>query len=279
VIVCGVDLSEAARPAIGVARRLAEGLGTDLLIAHAVDGPGDQPDALAALRDQAGAGAAEARLLPPGPAAEALLTAAAEEGARLLVVGSRGHSALRSGLLGSVTRDLAGRSTIPVVVVPPHLEEGGPGAGATIVCGVDGSAHAVAAARISGGLAGALGGRVVVVHALKDLRATIAYLGARSEQPPLTGQPDAREAEAVRIVEEGVGAAGAGARGVVEPGAPWDALEGVGEREGAAMLAVAARGLSATRAALFGSVATRLAEGATLPILVVPEPAEGAALP
>jgi nucleotide-binding universal stress UspA family protein len=278
MIVCGVDLSDAAAPAIGVARRLAAGLGTGLLIAHAVDGPGDQADRLSALRDRAGAGDVEVRLLPPGPAADALMAVAVEEGAGLLVVGSRGHSALRSGLLGSVTRDLAARSPIPLVVVPPHYPEGADGGGeATVVCGVDGSGHAVAAARIAGGLARALGGRVVIAHALKDLRATIAYLGARSTQPALTGQPDAREAEAVRIVEEALGAAGDGAAGVVEPGAPWDALQTVADREGAWMLAVAARGQSAARAALFGSVATRLAEEATRPILVVPEPAEGAA--
>jgi nucleotide-binding universal stress UspA family protein len=277
VIVCGVDLSDAAAPAIAVARRLAGALGGHLLIVHAVDGPGDQADRMAALRERAGAGDAEVRLLPPGPAAEALLAVCAEEGARLLAVGSRGHSALRSGLLGSVTRDLAARSPIPLAVVPPHYAEGD-GDEATVVCGVDGSDHAVAAARISGELAGALGGRVVVAHALKDLRATIAYLGARATQPPLTGQPDAREAEAARIVEEALGAAGDAAAGVIEPGAPWDALEAVAEREDALMLAVAARGQSAARAALFGSVATRLAEEATRPILVVPEPAEGASL-
>ena len=279
MIVCGVDLSAAAAPAVAVAQRLAEGLGTHLLIAHVVDGPDDHAAELAALRERAGAGAAEVRLLPPDPAADALLAAVADEGARLLVVGSRGHSALRSGLLGSVTRDLAARSPIPVIVVPPQQAEGDGGSDATVVCGVDGSAHAVAAARISGELAGALGGRVVVAHALKDLRATIAYLGARSTQPPLTGQPDAREAEAVRIVEEALAAAGDGATGVVEPGAPWDALQVVADREGAGMLAVAARGMSAARAALFGSAATRLAEQATRPILVVPEPAEGASLP
>ena len=145
MIVCGVDLSAAAAPAVAVAQRLAEGLGTHLLIAHVVDGPDDHADELAALRERAGAGAAEVRLLPPDPAADALLAAVADEGARLLVVGSRGHSALRSGLLGSVTRDLAARSPIPVIVVPPQQAEGDGGSDATVVCGVDGSAHAVAA--------------------------------------------------------------------------------------------------------------------------------------
>ncbi|HEU5321463.1 MAG TPA: universal stress protein, partial [Methylomirabilota bacterium] len=105
-----MDLSDAAAPTIALARRLAGALGGPLLIVHAVDGPGDQADRMAALRERAGAGDAEVRLLPPGPAAEALLAVCAEEGAHLLAVGSRGHSALRSGLLGSVTRDLAARS-------------------------------------------------------------------------------------------------------------------------------------------------------------------------
>jgi nucleotide-binding universal stress UspA family protein len=269
-----VDTSDAAAPAIAVARGLAERLGTPLLVAHAAEGPDDVADRLAELRGRAGAGDAEVRLLPPGPAADALIALAGEEGARLIVVGSRGHSALRSGLLGSVTRDLAARSPLPVVVVPPNYEEDGAGDG--IVCGVDGSDHAVAAVRIAAGLAVDAHGRLIVVHALKDLRATIAYLGARRTQPALTGQPDAREAEAVGIVEEALAAAGPGAEGVVEPGAPWDALEAVAAREGGRMLAIAARGQSAARAALFGSVATRLAEEATRPILVVPEPAEGA---
>jgi nucleotide-binding universal stress UspA family protein len=241
VIVCGVDLSDASASSIGVARRLADGLGTRLLIAHVVDGPEDQTERLDALRAEAGAGDAEVRLLPPepAPAAEALMTLAAEEGARLLVVGSRGQSALRSGLTGSVTRELASRSEIPVVVVPPGYEERA--TGDAVICGVDGSDHALAAVRIASGLAEALGGRLVVVHALKDLRATISYLGARSTQPALTGQPDEREREAVAIVEAGLAAAGDGAVGVVEPGAPWDALEAVAEREGGRAVVVAAR--------------------------------------
>ena len=275
MIVCGVDSSDAAAPTMAVARRLAERLRSPVLVVHAVDGPGDRANRVAELRERAGAGDAEVRLLPPGPAADALIAVVGEESARLLVVGSRGHSALRSGLLGSVTRDLAARCPVPVVIVPPHYAEVGDGEG--IVCGVDGSEHAVAAVRIAAGVAVDAGGRVIVVHALKDLRATIAYLGARSTQPALTGQPDAREAQAVEIVKEALAAAGPAAAGIVEPGAPWDALEDVAAREGARMLAVAARGQSAARAALFGSVATRLAEESTRSILVVPEPAEAAA--
>jgi nucleotide-binding universal stress UspA family protein len=275
MIVCGVDTSDAAAATMAVARRLAERLASPLLVAHVVDGPGDQAGRIAELRDRAGAGDVDVRLLPPDPAADALIAVAVEESARLLVVGSRGHSALRSGLLGSVTRDLAARCPVPVVVVPPHYAEHDDGE--AIVCGVDGSEHAVAAVRIAAALAADAGGRVVVVHALKDLRATIAYLGARSTQPPLTGQPDAREAEAVAIVERALASAGPGAAGVVEPGAPWDALEAVAAREGGRLLAVAARGQSAARAALFGSVAVRLAADADRPILVVPEPAEAAA--
>ena len=273
-IVCGVDVSHAAAPAIGVARRLAEGLGARLVIVHAVEGSDDRAEELAVLREGAGADEADVRLVP-GPAPAALIAAADEEGARLLVVGSRGQSALVAGLLGSVTRDLATRSPVPLVVVPPGYAEG-PAGDASIVVGVDGSQHAVAAARIAGALASGLGGRLVVVHVLKDARATLRYLGARGTAPPLTGQPDAREAEAVRIVEEAVGAAGGDAEGFVEPGVPWEALEAVADREGGRLLAVAARGQSATRAALFGSVATRLTADSTRPILVVPEPAEAA---
>ena len=91
---------------------------------HVADGPGDQAERLATIRERAGAEGAEVRLLPPDPAADALIAAAADEGASLLVVGSRGHSALRSGLLGSVTRELAARSPIPLVVVPPTTRRG-----------------------------------------------------------------------------------------------------------------------------------------------------------
>lgn len=53
-----------------------------------------------------------------GTPAERILAAAEELGAELLVVGSRGRSAVRSALLGSVSSAVAARARCPVVVVP-----------------------------------------------------------------------------------------------------------------------------------------------------------------
>lgn len=146
-----------------------------------------------------------------------------------------------------------------------------------IVCGVDGSDHALAAVRLARRLADDLGCRLVVVHALMGLKATIRYAGARPTNPPLTAQPDERERVAGQILEAALGVAGEGATGVIEGGSPWEVLETVAEAEGARMIVVAARGQGGLRSAIFGSVATKLASEARRPVLVLPEAAEVAA--
>src|SRR6185436_7879673 len=77
-----------------------------------------------------------------GSPAERLLAAVDEDGAELLVVGSRGRGSLRSAVFGSVSRKLATDATCPVVVVPPEAAPQD-GAGGSIVVGVDGSNHAL----------------------------------------------------------------------------------------------------------------------------------------
>jgi nucleotide-binding universal stress UspA family protein len=54
-------------------------------------------------------------------AANAIATEAAIFGAGAIVVGTRGHSALASVFLGSVTQSLLHKATCPVLAVPPHV--------------------------------------------------------------------------------------------------------------------------------------------------------------
>jgi nucleotide-binding universal stress UspA family protein len=278
VIVCGVDVSEAARPVLDTARWLADGVGGRLIVVHAVEEPDAEAQEFASIvRDRLGAGDHEVRVVEGSPAA-ALLTAIVTENAGFLVVGSRGQGPLSAGVFGSVSREVTARARIPVVVVPPGIAEGSgaDGAARSIVCGVDGSEHALTAVRVAGGLAHALVWRLVLVHALPGVRATASYLGARDTNPPWSAQPDARSKLADQIVHDAlevVNGLGPEAIGVVEDGAPWDVLEAVASREDCPLLVVAARGRGAVRSAVFGSVATRLATGSHRAVVMVPAPA------
>lgn len=272
--VCGVDVSESARSVVDTARWLANRTGGRLLVMHVIEEPRLEAEEFATtLRNRLGSGDHEVRVVEGSPTI-ALLAASEEEQAGFIVVGSRGQSVLRSGLLGSVSREVVARAGTPIVVVPPQLSEpprDDRGA-RSIVCGVDGSEHALAAVRVAGQLAQALECRLIVVHALQGLRATASYLGARDSSPPLSGQPDARAKQAAGIVRDAIDSLGADATGAVETGSPWDVLEAVADRESSPLIVVAARGRGAVRAALFGSVAGRLATTARRPVVMVPEP-------
>jgi nucleotide-binding universal stress UspA family protein len=276
-IVCGLDTSDAADPVADTARWLANRLQARLVLVHVVEEPmAEAEELVTSFRVRLGLGARDDVRLLEGSPQDRLREAVDEDGADLLVVGSRGRGALQSAVFGSVSRSLVTSARCPVVVVPPGLPDRSSESGgkASIVCGVDGSDHAVAAARLGANVAARLGFRLLVVHALPDLGAVASYPGGRSTAPPLSAQPDERARHAQRIIDGAVGAAGGAAEGIVEPGRPWEVLESVADREGGELLLVAARGLSGLRAAMFGSVANEVVTSARRPVVVLPEAAE-----
>ena len=280
-IVTGVDRSDAAEPVADAASWLASRLDARLLVLHAVEEPvAEAEELLESLRARLPRGEdAQMRLVEGSPAGR-LIELADDEDAELLVIGSRGRGALSSAVMGGVSRKVARDARCPVVVVPPEASMGareteGRGEG-TIVCGVDGSGHAVTAAQVAGRLAERLGARLLVVHARQNVQAVVSYRGARTSTPPVTGQPDAVRRQAERVVAEALEAVDVDveANGVVEPGTPAAVLAAVADREDARLIVIAARGMGAVRAAFLGSVTTTLAASATRPVVVLSEPAE-----
>jgi nucleotide-binding universal stress UspA family protein len=284
-ILCAVDDSAAASRVLDIARALADAWGAELSVVHANGGPDQDVDRVVTsirARLDGTRPAPDVRVLD-GPPARAIMETADREGAALLVVGSRGRGSLRSAVLGSVSRELALDAPCPVVIVPPgeRCEEATAGvedADASVVCGVDGSDQALAAAAFAGRLAQRLGCRLVIVHARQNLRAVAAYPGASRTTPPLTGQDDAVQRLADKVVEDAEHAAGVSAVGVVEPGPPAQVLESVAARQSARFVVIAARGVGAVRAALLGSVAAELPLAAARPVVVLSAPAAAAAV-
>jgi nucleotide-binding universal stress UspA family protein len=273
-IICGVDGSEATRSVLATGRWLADGLAGQLVALRATEGEVGT-EAAEEVHGALDGAPADVRVVKGDPA-EVILDAAGRDDAALVVVGSRGRGALRSALLGSVSHEVAARARCPVVVVPAGAEDASAdrdGADGSVVCGVDGSTEALTAVGVAGRLATRLGLRLVVVHARQNLQAAVAYPGARSSTPPVTGQEDSVAELVDDVITRAHEAAGTDATDVVEPGPPADVLERVAEREGARLIVIATRGAGGVRAAMLGSVARELAAHATRPVVVLSETA------
>jgi nucleotide-binding universal stress UspA family protein len=141
-VVCGVDGSNESLVAAGIAVELARQLEAPLQLVHVTGRPrlagepGDQRGYAARLVARH---AAAMRVLLPtanlpaaardlrvelGSPAECLADVAAREGALMIVNGSQGRGSNRSGLLGSVSSQLALAAAQPLVLVPRGTSTG-----------------------------------------------------------------------------------------------------------------------------------------------------------
>ncbi|MBD7998373.1 universal stress protein [Oerskovia gallyi] len=198
-------------------------------------------------------------------AAASVLREEAENGATLLVVGSRGHGALGSLFLGSVSARLAADAAAPVVVVPPGVS---PRSDGPVVIGVDGSTHSTAAVR-----AAALEASVRGV----PLDLVCAYtVAADLLTSPLVARSDALRTESTdrarRVVEAAAQTAheaheGVEVRTFVVEGTPSDAIAQVAG-DTASLVAVGSRGHGRVLGPVLGSVSQSVLHHARWPVLV-----------
>jgi nucleotide-binding universal stress UspA family protein len=130
-VVCGVTETPDGRDAAELAGALRARLGLRLVLVHVLDGvPPGTGESLSARQRQAGAeqalneiardvGEGTEKRIMLGDRAEALAQAAAEEGADLVVIGSRPAGFGNRKLRSTLARELEAATPVPVVVAPP----------------------------------------------------------------------------------------------------------------------------------------------------------------
>jgi nucleotide-binding universal stress UspA family protein len=185
----------------------------------------------------------------------------ATDRADLVVVGSSGHGAVQSLLLGSVAHALTRRGRCPIAII---RRQAGAVRRGTVVVGIDGSAAADRAVEWAVDEADRRGARLRVVHAWEPVYDEMT-----------TGTAVLRDLAEVdagctldRAVEHAVARGGCAVEPVLVKDLPWHALTDLSHD--ADLLVIGSRGRSEVRSLLFGSVAHAVTQTATCPVVVIP---------
>lgn len=213
---------------------------------------------------------AEVRVLG-GAAVDGILAEARRVRADVVVMGWRGHGAVRRLLSGSVSRGVVRRAPCSVLVARRRVRQV-----RHVVIGFDGSTHADRAVELVAGLAPARGSRVTVVTSIDamhmprqalvpaDTRATVAEEIARVNRTRRAAATKALSRAARELT-----AAGWKVDRVITDGAPLQDLLATVQRVGAELLVVGARGATGLRHLLVGSVADGVLNRSPVPVLLV----------
>jgi nucleotide-binding universal stress UspA family protein len=213
---------------------------------------------------------AEARVVD-GPTVDAILTRAERVGARVIVLGSRGHGPVARLLLGSTSLGVVRRMKHAALIV-----RGSPRAFARVTLGLDGSPHSRRTVAFLAALDAPAGGAVTLVRVLEGV--TLPSLGvmpATARAAVLAQAQAVREAEEKKWRREAESAAGdlraAGWKVeiVLREGAPLHVLLAATRSARAQLLAVGARGHGRLERLLLGSVAEGALHRAPVSVLVV----------
>ncbi len=204
------------------------------------------------------------------PAAE-IRAAAAEHGADLIVIGSRGQSTARGLFLGSTARDVLRHSTLPVRL--EWIEADGSedasvcaracdGGLRRVLLATDFSPQARAAEEAAASLA-RHAGSVTLLHV------TDAQEAARYTRWPVMARA------ALDAIAQDIAAAGGQAEPHLAEGKPSEAIARLAQDRDADLIVVGKHGQSWVESMIIGSTAAKLCEIARRPVLMVPTRAGG----
>jgi nucleotide-binding universal stress UspA family protein len=209
-----------------------------------------------------------------GQPAEQISIVAAKSKADLIVIGSHGHSALRGLLFGSVTNAVMARTTTPVLIV--QAKQAPPADSLKVGIAVDGSKYGRAAVKYvlrHGELFGAEP-KLTVLHVVQDF-ASASMPDMAGFALPAFSVDEARALQdkqfesAVAPVRKLLKKARVSADEVRLNGNAGDELAGYAKKKKLDLLVMGSHGHGAFKAAILGSVTTRVAATSDVALLLV----------
>lgn len=216
------------------------------------------------------AGFAPERAVRLGIPAESIADEAMRRGATAIVMGTRGHGALRGFALGSVSLRVAHRAHVPVILVQPDsLFPAALGRSLRVLVSLDGSAHATRAVSCLLGWSDWLGGLEVDLAHIRS--ASTAWANFPSQERELLDRWGSREAEqATRDARALLYTARIDHRLHEAQGDVCEQIVQFAAQLGSELIVMGTRGLGAIHHALIGSNTLKVAHASPVPVVLVP---------
>ena len=275
-MLCPVDFSETSAAALRTAGRLAKVLESEVTVLHAqrwefplyfTAAQTRELEAQLRRSDQAARKYFEdfaARNLAPGlsrsyrfveeEAVAAILRAAGDTEADLIVMGTHGRTGWSRFRLGSVMEGVLRQARVPVLAVGPGASSADGGPWRDILCPVNLDPLSKATLQAAIVLAGAAGARLTVLHVLE-----------REAEAAVQAAED-RLCEWVRVE----GSEHCSLRHLVRHGNAVQAIVDEAKRNGSDLLVIGARPRSTLTSVMFGTTTEALIRTAPCPVLVAP---------
>jgi nucleotide-binding universal stress UspA family protein len=294
-IIVPLDGSDLAETALPYAAALAEALQTHLVLVTAWEGTESELGTtfpsmameieksatnyftmyLDGIRARFGRADQTRTMVRPGEAAEEILKAIDETGARMLVIATHGRSGVGRWVYGSTAGRLLRASHVPVVAVGPNVRPRSTDAVAIkhLMVPLDGSPLSDEALPVAQLIAKALGARLSLVRSVRWAVQAYPYSLPDAYIPQIDEEMEAGAKAYLRRMEEGL-------KGKVDVdafvvrGAVADGLMDVAEKQAADLVVMTTHARTGIARAALGSTADRMLQGLAPVMLVRPEVVE-----
>lgn len=212
-----------------------------------------------------------------GSPGEEIAAAAASGKVDLIVMGSHGKSAFHGLLVGSVTNDVLARSRTPLLVLRGRTRA--PDDSLKIGIAVDGSKYGLAAIKYVLRHPALFGSKpdITIMHVVSDFAGALMPDMSGLAMPPLS-EAEVRDLQqksfeaAVGPVRKLLAKRGVEAAEACLVGYPGEELAAYAKKHKFDLLVMGSHGYGAFKAAVLGSVATRVMAHSTVPLLLIRQP-------